>query len=202
MSEKNNQHSLFSDLEDKKRRICEASIEIFKEKSFNKTTVSEIASEAGVGKGTFYLYFNSKIMLLDFLLERGTEELIDKVKCEIEKGESPEQKLHFGIEAQLEFFYNHLDFFDFYIREIWSHREGLREQIHKLREKYIVIYIDILKEGIESGEFCEVDSKTISSGLFGMMSSASFHWLLFSDEFPLSTVEDSIKKVFFEGILN
>ena len=67
----------FEDLEDKRQRICKAAIKIFKEKSFDKTTVSEIASEARVGKGTFYLYFDSKIKLLDFLLKFGTERLIE-----------------------------------------------------------------------------------------------------------------------------
>ena len=52
--------NLFTDLEDKRARICHAAVEIFSHKSYDKTTVSEISQKAGFGKGTFYLYFSSK----------------------------------------------------------------------------------------------------------------------------------------------
>ena len=192
----------FEDLEDKRQRICKAAIKIFKEKSFDKTTVSEIASEARVGKGTFYLYFDSKIKLLDFLLKFGTERLIEYVKSRIARESNPSKKIEEAIDAQLNFFNTYKDYFNFFVREIWVHREGLREQVEKLNEKYIVIFEDILREGIENKEFKNIDSETISSGLFGMLSFSSVHWVLFSTEFPVDRANESIKKVIFEGLLN
>ena len=50
---------------DKKRaEIARAAIEVFARKGFEKSTISEIAVKAGIGKGTFYEYFRSKEEIL------------------------------------------------------------------------------------------------------------------------------------------
>lgn len=43
--------------------------EVFAEKGFDATTVSEIVARAGVAQGTFYLYFPSKISVVEALAE-------------------------------------------------------------------------------------------------------------------------------------
>ena len=194
--------SLFNGLEDKRERICKAAIKIFKEKNFNRTTVSEIAAKAHVGKGTFYLYFDSKIALLDFLLEFGTEKLIEYVKNSIDENKSSRDKLEQVIDSQLEFFNFYQDFFSFFVREMWVHREGLKEQVEKINQEYIIIINDIIKEGIDDGSFKNLDSESLSSGLFGMLSISSFHWIIFSGEFPYKKLKKDLTKVFLEGLLN
>ncbi len=49
---------------DKQRRIVAAATELFQEKGFVDTTTAEIASAAGIGAGTLYLYVESKEDLL------------------------------------------------------------------------------------------------------------------------------------------
>ena len=194
--------SLFSGLEEKRKRICEAAIDIFKEKNFNQTTVSEIASKAHVGKGTFYLYFDSKLKLLDFLLEYGTDKLIEHVKESVDNEEDGKKKLKQAIDAQLEFHDLFRDFFTFFVREMWVHREGLKAHVNKLKEDYIVIFEEIIEDGINDGDFKNVNNDTVSSALFGMLSISSLHWIIFEDHFPVDEVNDDLKEVFFEGILN
>ncbi len=50
--------------EQKRHRIMEAAFETFAKKGFAETTVDEIAERAGVGKGTVYDYFRTKLELL------------------------------------------------------------------------------------------------------------------------------------------
>ena len=194
-------NNIFEGLEQKRKRICVAAIDTFKEKNFSQATVSEIASKAKVGKGTFYLYFDNKLGLLDFLLEYGTQKLIEYVKRFINIENNPEKKLKQLIDAQLEFFNNHRDFFSFFVREMWVHREGLEEQIYKLKDEYIAVIEDIVEEGSQKGIFKSVDKETISSGLFGMLSISSFHWIIFFDKFPKDKINDDIKEVFLDGLL-
>lgn len=194
-------NNIFEGLEQKRKRICVAAIDTFKEKNFSQATVSEIASKAKVGKGTFYLYFDNKLGLLDFLLEYGTQKLIEYVKSFINIENNPEKKLKQLIDAQLEFFNNHRDFFSFFVREMWVHREGLEEQIYKLKDEYIAVIEDIVEEGSQKGIFKSVDKETISSGLFGMLSISSFHWIIFFDKFPKDKINDDIKEVFLDGLL-
>ena len=193
---------LFAELEEKRKNISIAAVKTFAVKRFDRATVEEIATSAGVGKGTFYLYFNSKEELLSFLFDHGIKKLIEYVQQEIKKGRTPSEKLKIAISAQLDFNYSYEEYINFFLREFWNYREELKKQVYKLREEYIVIFQDIIEKGIEKGEFKDVDAETISSGLFGMLNISSTHWTIFSDEFPIEDMEESIKKVFLEGIIN
>ncbi|MGM0438134.1 MAG: TetR/AcrR family transcriptional regulator [Bacillota bacterium] len=194
-------NSIFEGLEEKRKKICVAAIDTFQEKNFSQATVSEIASKAKVGKGTFYLYFENKLALLDFLLEYGTKKLIEYVKSFVDNEKDPEKKLDQLIDAQLSFFDNYRDFFSFFVREMWVHREGLEEQIYKLKDEYIVVIEEIIEEGSQKGIFKNVDKETISSGLFGMLSISSFHWIIFFDKYPKEKINKDIKEVFLDGLL-
>jgi AcrR family transcriptional regulator len=46
--------------EERPREICKAALELFAERGFAGTRVDDIASRAGVSKGTLYLYFKDK----------------------------------------------------------------------------------------------------------------------------------------------
>jgi AcrR family transcriptional regulator len=56
------------------RRILDAAEGVFAEKGYDKTTVAEIISRAGIGHGTFWLYFRNKDDLLGFLLQDMVKE--------------------------------------------------------------------------------------------------------------------------------
>ncbi|RPJ78250.1 MAG: TetR/AcrR family transcriptional regulator, partial [Deltaproteobacteria bacterium] len=45
---------------DKHHKILEAAIKVFAEQGFFRSTISQIAKEAGVADGTIYLYFKNK----------------------------------------------------------------------------------------------------------------------------------------------
>ena len=59
-----------SDNEEREQRILDAAAELFVHYGYDKTTVSDIAREAGVSKGAIYLHFKSKDDLLGNLLLR------------------------------------------------------------------------------------------------------------------------------------
>ncbi|MCB9565999.1 MAG: TetR/AcrR family transcriptional regulator [Myxococcales bacterium] len=48
----------------KRRRILEAASELFVAHGYRKASIGDIARRAGIAKGTFYLYFESKIDVL------------------------------------------------------------------------------------------------------------------------------------------
>ena len=52
----------------KKNALFQTAYELFTEKGFAKTTISDIVNQAGLAKGTFYLYFKDKYDLRDRLI--------------------------------------------------------------------------------------------------------------------------------------
>ena len=49
----------------KRKRLLDAAYTLFQEKGAANTTINDIAKEAQVAKGTFYLYFRDKTEILD-----------------------------------------------------------------------------------------------------------------------------------------
>ena len=52
----------------KRKRLLDAAYTLFQEKGAANTTINDIAKEAKVAKGTFYLYFRDKTEILDALV--------------------------------------------------------------------------------------------------------------------------------------
>lgn len=55
--------------EKKRREILEASAKVFSKHGFHAATVSQIADELGMGLGTFYRYFKSKLDVFHAVIE-------------------------------------------------------------------------------------------------------------------------------------
>jgi AcrR family transcriptional regulator len=72
--------------DDKRQRILAAATAVFAERDFHRVHVSEVATRAGVGKGTLYLYFPTKDALhrgaLEASLERVGEEMVRAADAE------------------------------------------------------------------------------------------------------------------------
>ncbi|MBW3664267.1 MAG: TetR/AcrR family transcriptional regulator, partial [Actinobacteria bacterium] len=60
-------------------QLLYAAERLFTRQGVAATTVSDITGAAGVAKGTFYLYFDSKEQLLGTLKERFIEGMVDVV---------------------------------------------------------------------------------------------------------------------------
>lgn len=60
--------------EERRKDILDAALRLFVENGFNETSVQDIASAAGMGTGTVYLYFPSKDHVLHGLHERFRQE--------------------------------------------------------------------------------------------------------------------------------
>lgn len=59
----------------KEEKILEAAFELFISKGINETTIQDIVHEAGIAKGTYYLYFKNKYELVETLVLTKTVKL-------------------------------------------------------------------------------------------------------------------------------
>ena len=61
----------------KMNTLLQTAFDLFTGKGFAKTTVSDIVNQAGLAKGTFYLYFKDKYDLRDKLIAFKASQLFD-----------------------------------------------------------------------------------------------------------------------------
>lgn len=77
----------------RRRQLLDAATGVILEKGYETMTVSEVAEQAGVGKGTVYVYFDSKLALLVGLQDRYWERMFEVVEqiLEASDGSWPER---------------------------------------------------------------------------------------------------------------
>ncbi len=151
-----------SEKNEKKRAIALAAIPLFANLGLTKTSVEAIAKNANIAKGTVYLYFKTKE---EIILEiwNYANELLDKKRAEnFTKGSSASEKInHYFDFSVLE--ENHT--MDILLKLLamnmstilnFSH-DGLVKHFKQERIKETDTLEKILREGINSGEFKNID---------------------------------------------
>lgn len=108
--------------ENRKKRIFEAALRLFKENGFEKTTMDTIAADAGLAVGTLYNYFPSKVELLFSIIDSGT----DKYTQDLDRVIAENTSLRDSI---LDFYMIYLQSFATYGKRVW--RELLGEFLFK-----------------------------------------------------------------------
>lgn len=69
----------------KQNKLLDEALKLFTKKGINDTSVQDIADNAKVAKGTFYLYFHDKYELRDILIIKETEKLFNNAMNELGK---------------------------------------------------------------------------------------------------------------------
>src|SRR5436190_13966359 len=97
--------------------ILAAARTVFSKKGFHDATIDDIADEAGVAKGTIYLYFKSKQEIYLSALRDGILLLNRQMRAEAEIPGSTAERLRRLLNAKIAFFDRHRDFFHIFQSE-------------------------------------------------------------------------------------
>lgn len=89
----------------KENSLYKAAYDLFTTKGINDTAISDIIKKAGVGKGTFYLYFKNKYDILDkIILNKSTHVLSEAIKHTKARGFNDfEEELSYFIDYIIEY---------------------------------------------------------------------------------------------------
>ena len=95
-AEENKQHKRLS--------LLNTAFELFTTKGVNKTSISEISEQAGIAKGTFYLYFKDKYDIRNKLISHQSGLVLSKALDDLKESRIEEQysglevsKRHFSL---------------------------------------------------------------------------------------------------------
>ncbi|PBB04784.1 TetR/AcrR family transcriptional regulator [Salimicrobium humidisoli] len=103
-------------MDEKSISIMQAAIKLFAKKGFTSTSVQEIAKNAGISKGAFYLHFSSKDELLFALFDYYYNQMKAKVEaCANEP--DPREKFISQLAVMFKEIASHRDFITMQIRE-------------------------------------------------------------------------------------
>lgn len=143
--------------------IQDATMRVIARKGMAAATMQEIAEEAGVAKGTIYLYFRDRDELVEKTFETAMEKLFLLIDEALDREVPFEDKLRAVMTAQLGFFSQNREFFRLYVslrmpegtpaqqrRQQRSCHPRYRQRVDKLAA--------VLSQAIERGELRDLDA--------------------------------------------
>jgi TetR/AcrR family transcriptional regulator, cholesterol catabolism regulator len=156
--------------------IVAAAAKVFRTKGYHAATVRDIAEEVGILKGSLYHHFESKEALLYLVVKEPIAQMYRTMREIAAADGTATEKLRRAILAHLEAFDRHYPHLFVYLREREAVKQRFRELIGFSPKEYERLWQQILREGVESGEFrSDLDIPVTSYGLLGMLN-WSYKW--------------------------
>ena len=151
--------------EDRRRELMDAAVKEFTRKGVTETTISDVTDAAGVAKGTFYLYFDSKEHLLAALRERFVDELMAHSAPFLERmGKEDWWKLADDVaESMVDFTLEHADQCAFIAQQ--PHTPGTRDILGESEQRITEMLAVGIRAGIEAGAFSVSDPELAAAFL-------------------------------------
>ncbi len=184
----------------KKEAIIEQAIATFAEDGFGNSDVQVIADRAGVGKGTVYRYFGNKEDLFFATSMAVLQRLVAHLMAAIDPIESPLAKLRAAAAAYAEFFEQNPRYLEVFVQERSQFRGHAPENHLKYHEEVLDRFGAILQEGIELGEFRDLDVRKAIISLTGLVYGSVIWACYATDDRPLTERTLHAVDIFFDGI--
>jgi len=183
------------------RNILAKSAEIFALKGYEKASMREISSAAGVSLAAPYYYFKNKETILFEIQKKGFEYLVESLKSVVISDKSPREKLHVFVENHVRYFLNNRSEMKVIVHEYEVLSREYQVQISKIKSEYTALAEGILKDYFEDHGIEGCNSLYTIMALFGMM-----NWLYTwfrpkgRGNHTIEELIDVILNLFFEGI--
>lgn len=182
--------------------ILTAARKVFAEHGFTASTLDQIAAEAGIAKGTIYLYFSSKDEILWAAIRSRINAMIEQASVEMGKVSTAREKLRTWLRVRFSALREDEDFLRVYYSEFGQmcRLKGMfRQEFRELYQRGAAILMVALEEGIRSGELRPLPTQEIALALMNLSRDMFAEQLL---DMYSSTVdqEQFIFDLFWSGI--
>jgi TetR/AcrR family fatty acid metabolism transcriptional regulator len=138
--------------------ILSAARTVFAGRGFSEATVDEIAGEAGIAKGTVYLYFPSKRDIYLAALKQGILELQEQTRTTMQAAEGIQAKLRAFIRTRLEYAEANRDFIKIYHSEFGNltNAAATHGEFQQLYLQQAKMLENVLRAAVKRGEIRRV----------------------------------------------
>jgi len=157
-----------------RQRVLEAAEAVFAEHGYHDASVVKITEAAGVGQGTFYLYFASKQEVFDELVRDLNRRVRHAMKEASSQGQTRLEAELLGFRAYFHFTAEHPALYRIIRQAEFVSPAMLRYHYERLSDGYV----EALRSASVSGEIAELDPEVAAWALMGMGELIGMRWIL------------------------
>jgi len=204
----------YVDKEERRKQIFQAAMALFAQKGVYRTTIQEIADQAGIGKGTIYEYFNSKEEILSTSFQYMQEEAEAFLENELYRDENdPVQLLSSFFTSFIKYFESIPENVTEILMVYWA--EAILEapgtnpddvytgiDFRSMYDQYIKMLDEILVNGQQKNVFRpDLKTKQMASAIVGTIDGLMLQQVLFKDRVDFRAVVQELLNSILNGIL-
>ena len=172
-----------------KSKILNSSLELFAQKGYSNTSISDIAKSAGISKGLAYNYFKNKETLMEEVIKLLFIE-IGSMFTAVNTVKDPFEKLHKMIDLTFSIIEEKEYFWRLYSNVL------LQPETKSIVEKISSNFMnDFFRELEQIFRKAKVKNAALEAKLFGaILDGISFHVLFLGNKYPIAKTKQFLKK--------
>jgi AcrR family transcriptional regulator len=152
----------------KHNAILDAARAVFSRDGYASSSVDDVAAEAGIAKGTVYLYFKSKEDMYLAALLRDVKEFGDAARVEMDREPTLLEKIKAFLRIRIEYCRAHEDFLRIYHTEYgkMSAMTPIAKQLRRLQRENMRHLAKSIETAVERREIRPVPPAALAAKLF------------------------------------
>ena len=183
--------------------ILAAAREVFRERGYEDTSITEIATRAGLVEGSIYRFFDSKRELLIRVVELWYEEVLADYDRQLAGVRGVWNRLRFMIWHHLKSIHENPELVALFFRHIRVSPDYVHSTVYELNRRYTNRIVEIVQGGVASGELWPDISTTIVRDLiYGCIEHHTWRYIARAGDFDPDTAADAITDVVYRCLAN
>ena len=182
----------------RREQIIDVATGLFRQKGYHATSLDDIADAIGFTKPAIYYYFKSKDDILFAIIDDIVDQGLRRIQAVASREASATERMHDLLVENTRVILENLN-----ANTVFYNERGLLSAEHerdiRAREReYTKIVEDLYVEGVENGEFIDVDPHIATSTLLGA-SIWSYRWFDPEGELSIDEIAEGIARILLEG---
>jgi len=178
------------------RQLLDAARRVIAAKGYERTKILDIAREAHIGVGTFYLYYPTKQTILLQLVEETYRDLKTEMDALHQRVRAPDTFVRESTAMFLRFAQDNRELF----RIMFGHGPELQEVTKKAHEVFERDTVANLAAGMDAGLFRRNRPEVVANAVTGLCIQV-VSWWLGHQEITVEEMGEAVMDLLFHGIL-
>jgi AcrR family transcriptional regulator len=183
----------------RREAIVDESARLFARRGYHATGINELCDANELGKGALYHYIGSKEELLAAIHDRVMDEVMKGAERVADAGGSPSVQLEKMGDELLDVIHRYPDHVWVFLHEFPALTGERAAQFRDRRHRYEQQVESVLREGIATGDFRDLDPWLTARAWLGMMN-YTYLWLRPSGKLSARDVAKPFTEIFMRGI--
>jgi AcrR family transcriptional regulator len=145
-----------------RQRIIREAASEFARLGFEQANINTIAEQAGIGKGTIYLYFENKRELFLAMLRQIAQAQLASIRAALAADGSLHERLERLFLAFARLAHEESDSFNVYMSALYGVNRAFKEEATRLLRDYVAVIALVLEESMTRGEIQRVEPDAVA----------------------------------------